>query len=249
MYNGKTVSVVMSTYNEKDSIKNCISRFLASDFVDEVIVVDNNAVDGTCDEVQETNAKIFHEPKQGYGYGFQKALRKATGDMLIMCEPDGTFYPEDLLKFLAYTDCMEMVQGSRTNATMIFNKANMGLFLKYGNYFVAKLAEFLFLQSAPNLSDCGCTFRLMTRKAYTLIQPMFRQRGSAFGLEITLLALRTRIPMCQIPIRYDERVGKSSVTGSFWKAFLLGLHMIGLIFFHFLEDKVHPFHSRLKWIP
>ena len=240
MYKGKTVSVVMSTYNEKESIKRCIDKFFLTQLVDEVIVVNNNAVDGTTEEVQKTNAVLLYQSEQGYGHGFQMALESATGDFLVMCEPDGTFTPSDVEKLLAYTDFMEVVQGSRTSSTHILNGANMGLFLKYGNFFVAKFAQWIFPEAASNLSDCGCTFRLISRDAYRRISPHFRCGGSAFGMELTLLCLRCRIPMCEIPLRYGERIGNSTVTGSLGKTLSLGLHMITMILLHRLYEFMSP---------
>lgn len=240
MYKGKTVSVVMSTYNEKDSIRQCIEGFFATGFVDEVVIVNNNAAEGTDEEVKQTKARLVHETKQGYGHGFQRGLREATGDLLVMCEPDGTFIPSDIEKLLVYSNDMCAVQGSRTNATTILDEANMGMFLKYGNYFVAKLAEFMFFRSAPNLSDCGCTFRLFTREAYETIEPHFETGESAFGFELTLLVLRGKVSMCQIPIHYCERVGQSSVTGDFSKTFKLGMRMIGDIFRHRFKSFITP---------
>jgi hypothetical protein len=35
--------------------------------------------------------------------------------------------------------------------------------------------------------------------------------------------------LIQIPVNYLPRVGESSVTGDFWKAFFLGMTMIGLV--------------------
>lgn len=244
MYKSKTVSVVMSTYNEKDSIRNCIDEFYLTGLVDEVIVVNNNAVAGTNDEVRKTKAILIHETQQGYGYGFQAGLNHANGDLIVMCEPDGTFIPSDIEKLLVYSDDMSVVQGSRTNATTILDEANMGLFLKHGNYFIAKLTEFTFFKTAPNLSDCGCTFRVFSREAYETIKPFFKTGGSAFGLELTLLVLRAQIPMCQIPIHYRKRVGISAVTGDFKKAFILGLLMIKNIIVH----KILDFYSPIKRI-
>ncbi len=37
------------------------------------------------------------------------------------------------------------------------------------------------------------------------------------------------IPFVEIPVNYHARVGESSVTGDFWKAFRLGVRMIGLV--------------------
>jgi hypothetical protein len=38
-----------------------------------------------------------------------------------------------------------------------------------------------------------------------------------------------RIPFVEIAVNYRSRVGESSVTGSFWKALLLGIQMIVLV--------------------
>ena len=44
-----------------------------------------------------------------------------------------------------------------------------------------------------------------------------------------ILTYQNKIPSVQIPLRYKERVGESSVTGDLWKAFKLGMQMIVLI--------------------
>jgi dolichol-phosphate mannosyltransferase len=69
MWNGKRVAVVLPTYNEKDSIAACIQGFEALEAVDEVIVIDNNAAEGTADEVARTGARRVVETTQGYGAG------------------------------------------------------------------------------------------------------------------------------------------------------------------------------------
>ena len=52
--------------------------------------------------------------------------------------------------------------------------------------------------------------------------------GSAYGLEMLLLAVIMRVRMVQVPVNYHPRVGVSSVTGDFGKTISLGLEMIGL---------------------
>ena len=60
MYEGKTVSVAIATYRERKSIRKVINDFFETGFVDEVIVVNNNAEAGTDDEVGKTKAKLFY---------------------------------------------------------------------------------------------------------------------------------------------------------------------------------------------
>ena len=227
MWKKKTVSVILPTYNEKDSIRECIEEFLESGLVDEVLVVNNNAAEGTREEVAKTPAKEVIESRQGYGRAIRTGLAEATGDLLVVCEPDGTFSGHDIVKLLAYSDDFEVVLGTRTTREMIWQGANMGFALKWGNWFVAKMAEVLYNSSI--LTDCGCTMRLLSRAAYEEIRSYFIETGNAFGFELTMHIVSRKISFMEIPVNYKERVGVSAVTGSLRKTIPLGLKMAWMV--------------------
>ena len=115
--------------------------------------------------------------------------------------------------------------GSRTVATFIWDGANMGWFLRWGNWAVAKLVEVLY--NTSSLSDVGCTFRVMTKEHGERVLARSTEPGSAFGLEMLLLSAILRTRMVQVPVNYHPRVGVSSVTGDFRTTLGLGLDMIG----------------------
>lgn len=228
MWKGKKVSVVFSTYNEKYSIRRQIEDCFATGFVDEVIAVNNNAAKGTSEEIKKTTAKEFFEKRQGFGWGYRKALAEATGDLIIMTEPDGTYnHKKDIQKLLLYSDEFPVVFGTRTTQALIGEGANMGVFLKYGNVFIGKLIEVLF--NTTHLSDAGCTLLLLSREALDKIQPHFTIGGNHFSPEITILIALKRIPFVEIPVHYLERVGESRGSGTFWRSFKLGLKKIGVV--------------------
>lgn len=227
MWKGKTISVVFPTYNEKDSIRDSVNDFFRSGYVDEIIVVNNNAAKGTSEEVRKTKAKEVFEKKQGYGYSIRRGLREAKGDYIIISEPDGTFLGRDIFKLLAFSDDFEVVFGARTSDDLIWEGANMGLFLKWGNYFIAKLVEIIY--NTTTLSDVGCTTRLLKRETLKKIGPYFTVGKSHFGLEMMLLIIKKKIKFIQLPLNYKKRVGVSSVTGDKIKAFFLGIIMILLV--------------------
>jgi glycosyltransferase involved in cell wall biosynthesis len=227
MWSGRSIAVVLPTYNEKNSIADCIRRFEALPEVDEVIVVNNNAAPGTSEEVATTGAREVFEPTQGYGAAIKRGLREAHTDLVVVCEPDGTFHPEDLAKLLAFMPECDLVVGSRTVSNFIWQGANMGLFLRWGNWAVAKLIEVLY--NTAYLSDVGCTFRVMTRDLAHDILRRSTLDGSAYGLEMLLISVITRARFVQVPVNYHPRVGVSSVTGDFRKTLGLGLQMIGLV--------------------
>jgi glycosyltransferase involved in cell wall biosynthesis len=238
MYKNQKVSVVFSTYNEKETIRKEINDCFATGVVDEVIVVNNNATPGTTEEVRKTKAKLFFEKRQGYGFGYRRALHEATGDIIIMSEPDGTFRHSDIHKLLNYSDEFDVVFGTRTTQATIMEGANMGLFLKWGNWFVSKLIEFLF--NTTHLSDVGCTMRLIKRPQLKRIEKKFTVGSSHFGPEFTLLVVLNKIKFIEVPIHYGERVGESMGTRNKVNAFKLGLRMIGLVFKYRLASWFKP---------
>jgi len=227
MWRNEKISVIFPTYNEKESIRSAITEFFATGAVDEIIVVNNNAAPGTSEEVCGTGAREIFEPVQGYGAALQRGMREATGDLLIWAEPDGTFVGRDVMKLLAYSEDFDVVFGTRTSNVLIWSGANMGWFLRVGNYAVAKLMEWLF--NTPFLSDVGCTMRLLRRSAYDRIRDRFTIKGSHFGPECMLLVIREKLRFIEIPLNYRQRIGKSSVTGDPFKSFILGCRMTLLI--------------------
>lgn len=227
MYNGEKVSVIFPTYNEKDSIRESIEDFFAAGMVDEIIVVNNNAAAGTSEEVAKTQAREVFETQQGYGYAIRRGLAEATGTLLIIAEPDNTFLGRDVKKLLAYSEDVDVVFGTRTSSTFIWQGANMGIFLKWGNYAVGKLFEFLF--GTTILTDVGCSMKLLRRSAYEKVRHRFRVGSSHFGPHLMLLLITAGFRFVEIPVNYRDRVGQSMVTGSFVKSFKLGMTMIGMI--------------------
>jgi glycosyltransferase involved in cell wall biosynthesis len=224
---GKTVSVVFPAYNEAANIERAVHDFRSIDAVDEVIVIDNNSRDGTGDLARAAGARVILETKQGYGNALRRGLREATGDYIVLAEPDGTFVAKDVVKLLAYADELDMVMGTRTTRELIWDQANMGWFLRVGNWAVAKLLQLLF--DGPSLSDCGCTLRLIRREARDRILDDLTVGGSHFLPEMVVLALLAGLRVVEVPVNYRGRVGESKITGSRMTTLKVGSRMIGLI--------------------
>lgn len=227
MYNNKKVSIVFPAYNEEKYIRAAIEDFFLADVVDEVVVVNNNSRDNTSEEASKTKALVILETKQGYGNALQRGLREAKGDIIIMAEPDGTFMGKDIIKLLSYSDDFEMVCGTRTTSELIWQEANMGWFLRLGNWIVAKMLEFLY--DGPSLSDCGCTMRLIHREPLYRFIDKLTVGSSHFLPEMVILALKHNLKIIEIPINYRGRIGESKITGNWNGTFKTGFKMIWLI--------------------
>jgi len=217
----------MPAYNEEESIAGVVGDFQTLNIIDEILVVDNNCSDLTAQLAKKAGASVIVETRQGFGYACQRGLRQAKGEYVILVEPDGTFVAKDIFKFLAYIEDFGLVQGTRTTKEMIWHGANMGHMLKWGNWFVAKILQFLY--RGPSLSDMGCTYRMIKGKDLGLIKNSFNIGGSAFLAEMTIEALKKNIKTIEIPVNYLSRKGVSKITGSKPQTLLVCLQMFLII--------------------
>ena len=97
MINNKKVIVIMPAYNAEKTLKITYDE-IYKDFVDEVILVDDNSQDDTKRISKELNiTTIVHKENKGYG-GNQKscykAALKAGADIVVMLHPDYQYTPK-----------------------------------------------------------------------------------------------------------------------------------------------------------
>jgi glycosyltransferase involved in cell wall biosynthesis len=230
MYKGKKVSVVIPTYNEADSIRAVVDGFFATGFVDEVVVVDNNALGNTKEEIEKTNARrVVESENQGYGHALMRGLNESTGDLVVMVEADGTFDPKDIHKFLLYSEDFPIVFGTRTSRASIWSGAFMPFSVRTGNWAVAKVLEIL--HNGPTLTDVGCTYKLINREALENIKSLFHlsEGKGKWSPEFMIWAIKKGYDPIEIPVMFKPRVGESMYTGSVWKAAKLGFKMLPMI--------------------
>jgi glycosyltransferase involved in cell wall biosynthesis len=245
VYNGKSISLVLATYREKQTIRKVIDSFWKTGFVDEVVVVNNNAQKGTDYEVRKTKAKLIYEERQGYGYAFQRGLKEAGGDYVVVCEPDGSFLASDLERLLVYAKDFEVVLGSRTSLIPSLSGAGMGVVRKFSNVIEAKTIEVLFNTNA--LTDVGCAYKLFSRKALRKIMPLWGLGKSAlFNTQLTLLTVSENISFVEVPVSYLQRVGPSALVGNWTQSVKWALKIQGYIFFFWGKETLNKIISKLK---
>jgi hypothetical protein len=227
MWKDRSVAVIIPTYRESATIRAVINEFEALGIADEILVVNNNAEPGTSEEVAITSAREVHEPIQGYGAAIRRGIAESRADLICICEADGTFDASDLSKLLVYADEFDFVYGSRTLRDLIWGGANMGRFLRWGNWGVAKVMELAF--GTYHLSDIGCTMRVVSGPAARFLLPHYTVTGSSFGPEMMLLSVIGRWRVVQLPVNYRARRGRPGTTESLRKSIVIGLQMLALL--------------------
>ena len=107
MYLKKTISVVVPAYNEEKLIGLTLSSI--PDFVDKIIVVDDESTDNTAKIVMETVENdqrihfIQHEANQGVGGAIVTGYKKARDlrmDVTVVMAGDAQMDPNDLIRII-----------------------------------------------------------------------------------------------------------------------------------------------------
>jgi len=211
MHRGFSVSLVIPAYNEEATIASVIQEFKNQEALDEIIIVDNNSKDRTAEIARQQGARVVGEAKQGYGHALRAGMDQANGDILILSEADGSFRSEDVNKFLAYIEDAGMVIGTRTVRQMVDQGARMNFVIRMANVLWAKFLQTLwFFANETRFTDVGCTYRALWKKTYQEMRPGLRAAGPEFSPEMMAEALRRKVTIVEIPVRYCRREGGES---------------------------------------
>ncbi|MFA7314590.1 MAG: glycosyltransferase family 2 protein [Candidatus Magasanikbacteria bacterium] len=92
-------SIVIPAYNEEKQIKFCLdyAKKSTTNFLSEIIVVDNNSSDNTSQIAKDCGVKVILETKQGVGVARKAGTKIAQGKYVLHIDAD-THLPENYLK-------------------------------------------------------------------------------------------------------------------------------------------------------
>ncbi len=208
------LSVVIPAYNEENGIAEIAERVLsvrpglqASGIADlELLVVDDGSADNTAAIAEGIDGVrlIRHETNKGYGAALKTGFAKASGELIGFLDADGTYPPEyfPLLCEKALNGS-ELVIGTRLSGT----ESKMPFTRRVGNFFFATL---LTLLGRQKISDSASGMRVFKRSILERIYPL------PDGLNLTPVmstrAVHEGLQMAEVPIPYDERVGRSKLS-------------------------------------
>ena len=208
----KSISVIIPVYNEKNTIKECNDRVLASDTCGldlEVIISDNNSFDGTQEIIKKIkNDKVkyyFKNLNEGKGANIRNALQYAKGDLVLFQDADLEYHPENypqLIKPFLFNDA-DVVYGSRLTGakiTKILGWPNL-----IGNKIFTLLANVLFNRI---FTDIATGYKIFKKEVIKKID--ITSNGFEIEPEITAKICKNKnINIYEVPIsiysrKYDE---------------------------------------------
>lgn len=104
-----TLSIIIVSWQVRDKLKNNLAALFKSvvDFDWEVFVVDNNSQDGTVEMVKEDFSSvklIVNQENLGFAKANNQALQQATGDFVLLLNPDMKVLPGTLKNLVVWLE-------------------------------------------------------------------------------------------------------------------------------------------------
>ena len=201
MYKGNRITVVIPCLNEESGVQKVLGAM--PEFVDEVIVVDNDSSDRTAEVARAMGATVIREANRGYGRAYKRGFLNATGDIIVTLDGDHS-YPVDALSYLIEAFLYSRVGFLSASRFPTFNKNAMSLKHRIGNRILSLTFSVLFLRWVNDSQSGMWVFRKNILERMKLTSD-----GMAFSEEIKLEAIRNKdVGFREISVNYSQRVGE-----------------------------------------
>jgi len=193
--------VIIPCLNEEQGIGKILRAM--PEFVDEVIVVDNNSTDRTAQVAQDLGAKVIREEVRGYGRSYKRGFAAATGDLMVTLDGDHS-YPVDALSYLIEAFLHLDVDFLNASRFPVRDRKAMSFKHKLGNLVLSLAMSMLYLRW---VRDSQSGMWVLRRSIINKMQ--LESDGMAFSEEIKIEALKSsRIRFGEISIQYSSRLGE-----------------------------------------
>jgi dolichol-phosphate mannosyltransferase len=207
----------MPTYNEAQSIASTVEGLLADVVGVDVLIVDDNSLDGTpkiADSLSMTHPRVsvLHRPlKQGLGPAYIDGFRYAFSNgyqVVVEMDADGSHQASDLTSILGEMNNADLVIGSRwIKEGSVQNWPVSRLFLsRFGNLYARLIL-------GTHIFDMTSGFRAFKAGFLEdLISSPVASQGYSFQVELAYRASKSGV-VKEVPITFVERAeGRSKMT-------------------------------------
>jgi glycosyltransferase involved in cell wall biosynthesis len=202
----KTVSLIMSAYNEEATVGKVLGEINKLKYIDEIIVVDNGSIDGTKDEIlkakkKDRRIKVLQIKKNnGLGVALRYAIDNTTGDIVVRQDADLEYDPAELINLIEQikNGHADVVYGSR----MLVRKAHR---VHYYYSYLANIIITTFSNLVTNLflSDVETAAKAFNGPKLRTLK--LKANGFEIENEMTIKLKKTGCVFYEVPYSYYGR--------------------------------------------
>lgn len=197
------VTVSMITMNEERAVAKVI-RDIRSVVPDAEILLVDSSKDRTAEIATELGCRVLKQfPPQGYGPAMDRAVREASGDVVVTLDCDDT-YPVEVIPRLVHL----VEEGyDLVNTTRTWRRPKA---MPFANF----LANRVFALGARILHGLKTTDVHSGMRAYRKSMLEFVQwnpKGPALPVDMYVIPFRRGFRVTEIPIDYRERIGETTL--------------------------------------
>jgi glycosyltransferase involved in cell wall biosynthesis len=203
MQTNTQVTVLIPVYNEEVGIKLLLDKMIELKFHElyEILVVNDGSSDHSLEVVKNYPVRVYsHSVNKGYGAALKTGIRKATGGKIIILDSDGQHDPVQIPQIVNFLDDHELVIGTRDKDSFQVRTRQVG------KRVIRWVGEYLVEQKLPDYNSGYRGFQKELIKEMLHIMP----NGFSFSTTSTLAFLKEGYSIGTIPIKVEERVGRSS---------------------------------------
>lgn len=192
------IVVCLPTRNEIDSIKIMIDEIKKLGY--DLFISDENSTDGTIDIAKKNKVPVYQRDGSGKGCGVKKAIEialKKGYDILVLIDCDCSYPPTYITEILKYIPEYDLVIGKRLMKDIRFLHRlpniihSLAINLLYGS----------------KLKDINSGLRAFKVNKINDVDA----KGFDIEAQITIKALKKKLKIKEVPIKYRRRVGKSKI--------------------------------------
>jgi glycosyltransferase involved in cell wall biosynthesis len=227
LVNNPKIIVIIPAFNEENSIAKVIHD-IPRDFVDEIIVVNNNSNDATEVNAQNAGATVLREARPGYGYACLKGLEylkqlQTAPDIVVFIDADYSDHPEEMpLLVQPILKGMDMVIGSRALGKK--ERGSMTVQQVFGNWLATRLLKMIY---GIRYTDLG-PFRAI--RYDKLLEINMQDTTYGWTVEMQLKAAKLKMKIVEVPVNYRKRIGFSKISGTIKGTVMAGYKILTTIF-------------------
>jgi glycosyltransferase involved in cell wall biosynthesis len=205
------IDVVIPALNEEASLPLVLAD-LPWASLRRVVVADNGSRDRTAELARRGGAEVVAAPRPGYGSaclaGLEHLRRSGAPEVVVFLDADYSDHPDELPSLVApiLAGEADLVIGSR-----ILGERERGALLpqaRAGNLVACTLIRLLY---GFRYTDLG-PFRAIRWSSLELLG--MRDPNFGWTAEMQVKALRHRLRVTEVPVRYRRRIGVSKITGT-----------------------------------